>query len=134
MPAALSFFRKYGSEEQTIGRNVADDRPWTLFEQKRNAMETKQNPPRPLPPSAAPPAAGEQLPLPLASRAVLLTPPQAADLLGVSARCLERWRRTGDGPPFVRLSTKSIRYRIEDLDAFVASSVRASTAQGASRR
>jgi hypothetical protein len=61
----------------------------------------------------------------------LLTPAQAADALGVTARVLEHWRGCGDGPAFVRLSRKTIRYRAEDLQAFVAAARRASTAPGA---
>ena len=62
--------------------------------------------------------------------AELLAPAQAADLLGVRAQVLERWRGTGDGPAFVRLSSKTIRYRRQDIAAFVAERVRSSTAQG----
>lgn len=94
-------------------------------------MERLRPPSHPSTPAAQPPG-GDQPPLPLASRAVLLTPVQAADMLGVSHRLLERWRGSGDGPQFVRLSRKSIRYRVEDLDAFVAGSLRASTASAES--
>ena len=87
--------------------------------------------PRPLSASVA--AEAEQPPLPLASRAVLATPDQAADLLGVTPRALERWRASGDGPRYVRLSRSTIRYRVEDLDAFVASRLCASTAPGGGR-
>jgi hypothetical protein len=66
----------------------------------------------------------------LSSRTALLTPDQAGEMLGVTARVLERWRGSGDGPKFVRLSRKTIRYRIEDMEAFVAESRRASTAPG----
>lgn len=59
----------------------------------------------------------------------LITPAQAADQLHVQAKVLERWRGTGDGPAFVRLTSKTIRYRPEDIDAFVAGRVRASTAE-----
>jgi hypothetical protein len=52
----------------------------------------------------------------------------AADRLSVTAKVLERWRGTGDGPAFVRLTCKTIRYWCEDLDAFVAGRTRASTA------
>ena len=94
---------------------------------------------RPRMPSPARPAVAsasaepEQLTLPLASRAVLLAPDQAANLLGVTPRVLERWRASGDGPQFARLSRKAIRYRVEDLETFVASSLRTSTAPGAGR-
>ena len=61
-------------------------------------------------------------------QAELITPAQAADLLSVTAKVLERWRGTGDGPVFVRLTSKTIRYRHEDIGAFVAGRTRASTA------
>ena len=58
----------------------------------------------------------------------LLTPHQAAERLGVKAQVLERWRGIGGGPVFVKLSSKSVRYRQEDLDAFVEMNRRHSTA------
>src|SRR5262245_17524825 len=39
-----------------------------------------------------------------------MTTPQAADWLGVSVQFLEIARHKGDGPEFVRLGPKSIRY------------------------
>jgi hypothetical protein len=50
--------------------------------------------------------------------------------LGVSPKALERWRGTGAGPAFVRLSRKTIRYRAEHVEAFVTERVRTSTAAG----
>jgi hypothetical protein len=61
----------------------------------------------------------------------LITPAAAADILSVNAKVLERWRSTGDGPAYAKLSSKTIRYRREDIDAFVAARVRASTAAAA---
>jgi hypothetical protein len=87
--------------------------------------------PRPAEPSGAPPrAAGADGPPPdpAGRPALLITPAETAGLLGVTAKVLERWRGTGEGPAFVRLTSKTIRYRSEDLDAFVAARVRASTA------
>jgi hypothetical protein len=52
----------------------------------------------------------------------------AGDRLGVSAKVLERWRGAGAGPAFVRLTSKTIRYRVVDIDAFVAGRTMASTA------
>jgi hypothetical protein len=59
----------------------------------------------------------------------LLTPDKAAERLGVSVRVLERLRGTGDGPDFIKLTSKTLRYRLEDLDAFVISNVRRNTAR-----
>jgi hypothetical protein len=58
----------------------------------------------------------------------LLTPAAAAAMLGVTPKALERWRGTGAGPVFVRLSAKSVRYRPADIAAFVEGRLRASTA------
>lgn len=40
----------------------------------------------------------------------LLTRPQAAELLGISVRTLERYDGTGVGPGFVRVGPKMVRY------------------------
>lgn len=40
----------------------------------------------------------------------LLTRPQAADLLGISIRSLERYDRDGSGPGFLRIGPKMVRY------------------------
>jgi predicted DNA-binding transcriptional regulator AlpA len=58
----------------------------------------------------------------------LFTPKQAAGLLQVSEFTLERWRRTGDGPPYVRLSARAIRYREVELTAFIEARVTRHTA------
>ena len=54
----------------------------------------------------------------------LLTTEQAAAHLAVPARTLQSWRSKGrySGPPYVRLSSH-VRYRISDLDAWVAERV-----------
>ena len=58
---------------------------------------------------------------------VLLTPQQAADFLSLSPRWLELKRYHGDGPPFVRISARCVRYRFSDLEEFVRDRVRLST-------
>ncbi len=57
----------------------------------------------------------------------LLTPAEAAGKLAVTERVLERWRGTGEGPAFVKLSRKTVRYRAADIGAFVAGSLRSNT-------
>ena len=57
----------------------------------------------------------------------LLTPAAAAARLGVSEKVMERWRGTGGGPLFVKMTHKTLRYRKKDLDAFVESKVRTNT-------
>ena len=59
----------------------------------------------------------------------LLTTGEAAERLRLSEKALEHWRRRGDGPRFVRLGRNCVRYRFEDIEAFVAGRVFTSTAQ-----
>lgn len=55
----------------------------------------------------------------LAPRASLLTVKDVAERLNVSADSVRRWARTGVGPQPVRLGQRAIRYRPEDVDAWV---------------
>jgi hypothetical protein len=57
----------------------------------------------------------------------LLDQGAAAKLLNVSVRTLEGWRLTGKGPQFARLSRRAIRYRLQDLERFIADRIRKST-------
>ena len=45
----------------------------------------------------------------------------AANYLGLSPRTLQQWRYLGRGPRFVRVSDRCIRYRMRDLDDWLAS-------------
>jgi len=49
----------------------------------------------------------------------LLTGFQVADALGVSAWVLVKWRRKGNGPPFLRMERNIVRYPNRDLAAWV---------------
>lgn len=60
--------------------------------------------------------------------APLLTPAQVADMLTVSERTLERWRMTGEGPEYVALSRKVLRYDAVALAVFVEGRRRMNTA------
>jgi predicted DNA-binding transcriptional regulator AlpA len=40
---------------------------------------------------------------------------------GIPPRTLQRWRLTGDGPPYVRLGPRRIAYREADAEAWAAS-------------
>ena len=53
---------------------------------------------------------------------------QAADYLTLTKSTLEAWRCRGGGPVFVKLG-KAVRYRKEDLDAFLNSSRRVNTSR-----
>jgi predicted DNA-binding transcriptional regulator AlpA len=57
----------------------------------------------------------------------LLTETQAAYLLGVRHRTLQGWRQRGDGPPFVKVSRRAVRYRRRDLLEFVEARLVSST-------
>lgn len=59
----------------------------------------------------------------------LLSPKEAAAYLGATEKALENWRGTGEGPAFIRLSPRCVRYAPEDLDAHIAASRRRSTAE-----
>ena len=43
---------------------------------------------------------------------------EAAGYIGVKKSTLEAWRVRGNGPVFVKMN-KAVRYRKEDLDAFI---------------
>ena len=58
---------------------------------------------------------------------MLLTTKEAARLLGVSEAFLERDRWAGARIPFVRIGSRAVRYRQEDLDNYVSQKVRHST-------
>lgn len=59
--------------------------------------------------------------------AKLLTTKEAANYLGVSKAFLERDRWAGAQIPFLRVGSRTVRYRREDLDTYLASRVRRST-------
>ena len=55
-----------------------------------------------------------------------LRPEELAERWRISAGTLARWRWTGDGPRFLKVSGK-VLYRIEDIEAFEAAHVRTRT-------
>lgn len=50
----------------------------------------------------------------------LLSQKSVARLLCVSPRALEAWRTRGGGPTFVRISARCIRYRLSDVQGWIA--------------
>jgi predicted site-specific integrase-resolvase len=50
----------------------------------------------------------------------------------ISHRTLERWRWTGEGPCYVKIGGRVV-YREEDIEAFEATQLRASTAEAPSK-
>lgn len=65
-----------------------------------------------------------------AARLQLLSPGEAAATLGRKPQTMARWRCEGFGPKFVRVGGR-IAYRVDDLEAWIASRVVSSTAQRA---
>jgi predicted DNA-binding transcriptional regulator AlpA len=57
----------------------------------------------------------------------VLRTPQAAEYVGLSASTLEKFRLTGNGPPYLKSGPKIVVYRPEDLDAWLSASCRRST-------
>ena len=58
---------------------------------------------------------------------LLMNEKEAAELLGFAVRTLQTWRSRGGGPPFIRVSSRCVRYRREDLLAWIAERRRLST-------
>jgi hypothetical protein len=50
---------------------------------------------------------------------VLLSPYQAADLIGVSPSSLTRWRIAGEGPTYFQVSDRRIRYDLGDVLTYI---------------
>jgi excisionase family DNA binding protein len=60
----------------------------------------------------------------------LLTQDEAAELLKLSVRTVERLRVSGSGPKFLKIRN-SVRYRLEDVQSWVASRLVGSTSEEA---
>jgi hypothetical protein len=57
-----------------------------------------------------------------------LTEGQVATREQVSIRTVQRWRMTGEGPPFLKVG-KAIRYRLKDLREWEEQRLRHSTSE-----
>lgn len=57
----------------------------------------------------------------------LLNTREAARYLGLSKAFLERDRWAGAKVPFIKVGSRAVRYRINDLDEYIQSRVRKST-------
>lgn len=47
-----------------------------------------------------------------------LTPEEAAEYLSIGNSTMKKWRLAGEGPRYAKFG-KSVRYRVEDLDAWI---------------
>ncbi len=54
----------------------------------------------------------------MAPRRILRTR-EAAEYLGLAESTVEKLRRRGGGPPFIRLGGRAIGYDLQDLDAWL---------------
>lgn len=54
------------------------------------------------------------------TKSALIDEREAASILCYSVRALQNWRHRGGGPDFVKVSSRSIRYRRADLDKWIA--------------
>ena len=59
----------------------------------------------------------------------LLTEDEAASLLGFTPRTMQAWRVRGGGPPFLRISSRALRYMRSDLLSWAKSKRKASTSE-----
>jgi predicted DNA-binding transcriptional regulator AlpA len=57
----------------------------------------------------------------------LLTPEEAAELLGLTTSSLKSLRFTGKGPEYLKLTAKAVRYTNAGLEAWVEAKVRQGT-------
>lgn len=60
---------------------------------------------------------------------ILVNEREAADMLGLTPRTLQAWRQQGEGPPYVRVSSRCIRYRIADLEDWAEGLLQNSTSE-----
>ena len=58
---------------------------------------------------------------------ILLTETEVSKIIGFSPRTLQKWRYSGDGPTFVRVSARAVRYRPGDLEKWIEGRLRSST-------
>lgn len=69
---------------------------------------------------------------PIVAPASLVIPErQAASMVDLSVRHLQRLRVEGGGPPFIQLGARRIGYRVQDLEAWIAGRRVASTSAAA---
>jgi len=59
----------------------------------------------------------------------LLTVEDAAAHLKISKHTLNRWRVTGEGPPFIKYGPRLVRYLVTALDAWALDRLYANTSQ-----
>ena len=63
----------------------------------------------------------------------LLKTLEAASYLGLSKAFLERDRWAGAKVPFIKISERAVRYRLQDLEKYIESRMRKSTSDSGGR-
>jgi predicted DNA-binding transcriptional regulator AlpA len=64
-----------------------------------------------------------------ANQSTLVDEREAASILCYSVRALQNWRHRGGGPDFIKVSSRSIRYRRADLEKWIADRTVSNTSQ-----
>lgn len=59
----------------------------------------------------------------------LINEKEAAEFLGYTVRALQNWRIRGGGPKFIKVSSRSVRYRFRDLLEWSESKLVSSTSE-----
>lgn len=49
----------------------------------------------------------------------LLTEKELAKLLDVSKSCVQKWRRKGKGPPFIKVDEWFVRYNLKEVQEWI---------------
>lgn len=62
-------------------------------------------------------------------KSTLVDEREAASILCYSVRALQNWRHRGGGPDFVKVSSRSVRYRRTDLEKWIADRTVRNTSQ-----
>ena len=57
----------------------------------------------------------------------LLSTKQTAERLGISDRTLEKWRLTGESPPYLKLGRRTVRYDPDVVSSWSKEKERSST-------
>jgi hypothetical protein len=66
----------------------------------------------------------------LPEAAEYISPAQVSVIFGVSIQQLERWRRAGNGPAFVKLTPRSVVYSLAGVKEYFASRTVRTSAEG----
>jgi len=59
----------------------------------------------------------------------LLTEKTVAKLLSVGIRTIQKWRQTGNGPQYVCISKRCVRYRYGDVMEWIKNGLKKSTSE-----